>query len=156
MEAVHGEALKAADLDGLFGVVMEDAGAFTENLDGTGAGATGAEDVGIEDGACGAFEIACGDLFNEAGDVNVGGAGGGAGGVEAKEAAVGFYGRGWGIEGRPDVLEARRDFGCLRRLLCKACTSGGRRWRCGRRLACSVCKVESYRLQRGTCSLFVC
>ncbi len=87
---LHGEALQAADRDGLLVVAMQHAGAFAEDIDGAGAGAALAENVGFEDGARGAFEVVAGDLLDEARDVDVGGAGGGAGRIEAVEAAVGF------------------------------------------------------------------
>ena len=93
-ESIHGEALEAADFDGLLVVAMIDAGAFAEDVHRADAGAAGAEDVGVEDGERGAAKIVLGDFLDEARNVDVRGAGGGAGGVEAVEAAVGFGKRG--------------------------------------------------------------
>ena len=92
---------RRADSDGLLVVAMQDAGAFAEDIDGTGARAAFAEDVGVEDGLRGAFEVVAGDLLDEARDVDVRGAGGGAGRVEAVEAAIGF-GHGGRVDRRAD------------------------------------------------------
>ncbi len=106
-EGFHGEALQAADLDRLLVVAMQHAGAFAEDIHGTGARAACAEDVGVEDGLCRAFEVIAGDLLDEARDVDVRGTGGRAGRVEAVEAAVGFSHGGRLIERRMQVRKAR-------------------------------------------------
>ena len=102
---LHGVALQAADFDGLLIVAMHHAGAFAQDVHGTDAGATQAEDVGIENGLRGAAQIAGGDLLDEARHVDVGGAGRGARSIETVEAAVGFHGRGLRIEGGMEVRE---------------------------------------------------
>src|ERR1019366_3325551 len=81
-------------------------GAFAEDIDGTHAGATEAEDVGVENGLRAAAQIAGGDLLDKARHVDVGGAGGGARSIEAIQAAVGFDHRGWRIEGGVEVRES--------------------------------------------------
>src|SRR5579862_3524359 len=90
MERVHSVALEAADLNGLAIVAMHDAGAFAEDIDGADAGATGTEEIRVENCERGAAQVAGGDFFDEARNVDVGGTGGGAGRIEAEEAAVGF------------------------------------------------------------------
>ena len=45
---VHGVALQAADLDGLFFLLVHHAGAFAENFGGANAAATVSEDIGFE------------------------------------------------------------------------------------------------------------
>jgi hypothetical protein len=110
-EGVHGVTLQTADFDGLLVVAMIDAGTFAENIHGTDARATGAENVGVEDGKRGAAEIALGDLFDEARNVNVGGTGRGAGSVEAVEAPVGFGEGGLMVEGRMKVRETNEEVG---------------------------------------------
>ena len=100
MKCVHGEALQAADLDGLLVVAMHDAGAFAQHFDGADAGTTGAQDVGIENGVRRAAQVAGGDFLDEARHVDVGGAGGGAGRIEAVEAAIGFHQHRRGVERR--------------------------------------------------------
>ena len=94
MEGVDGVALELGDLDGRAVVAVHDAGAFAEHFNGTDTGTAAGEDVGFQDFAGGAAQVAGGDALDEAGDVNVGGAGGHAWGVEAVEAAVGFNCRG--------------------------------------------------------------
>ena len=90
VERVHGEALEARDLDRLLVEAVHHAGAFAQDFHRAGAGTAGAQDVGVEDGARGAGKIAAGDFLDEAGNVDVGGAGGGAGGIEAVETTIGF------------------------------------------------------------------
>jgi hypothetical protein len=82
--------LQAADLNGLFVVMMIDAGTFTKNVHRTDPGAAGPEDVGVKNSESGAAEIALGDFFDEPRNIDVSWAGRGAGGIEAVEAAVGF------------------------------------------------------------------
>ena len=90
IEVVHGVALQAADFDRLLVVAMHHAGAFAQHVHRTDARAAQAQNIGVENGLRRAAQIAAGDLLDEARDVDVGGAGGGAGRVEAVEAAVGF------------------------------------------------------------------
>src|ERR1035441_5048600 len=71
LRVFHGVALQAADLDGQLVVAMEHAGAFAEHVHGTHAGATEAEDVGIENGLRAASQIAGRQLFDEARHVDV-------------------------------------------------------------------------------------
>ena len=54
VQGIHGEALQPGDLNWLFVVAVHDAGAFAQDLDRAGAGAAGAQDVGVQDGAGGA------------------------------------------------------------------------------------------------------
>jgi hypothetical protein len=108
---VHGVALKAANLNGLFVVAMIDAGAFAKDIHGTDTRATGAENIGVEDGERGAGEVSLRDFLDETRNVNVRGAGGGAGSVEAVETAVGFDESGLGIERRMELREATEQFG---------------------------------------------
>ena len=112
---VHGEALQASDLDRLLVEAVQHAGAFAQDFHRAGAGATGAQDVGVEDGARGPGEIAAGDFLDEAGNVDVGGACAGARRVEAVEAPIGFRHRCLPVEGRMQIAEARRG---LRMLAC--------------------------------------
>ncbi len=102
---LHRVALQAADFDGLLVVAMHHAGAFAEHVHGADARAAQAEDVGIENGLGGAAQVAGRDLLDEARHVDVGGAGRGAGGIEAIEAAVGFHGGGLRIEGGMQIRE---------------------------------------------------
>jgi hypothetical protein len=96
---------------------MKDAGAFAEDIYGAGAGAAFTHDVGFQDRLCGAFEVIAGDLFDEPRDVNVRGAGGGAGCIEAVEAAVGL-GDGCGlIEARVEIRKTRSNLVTTRTLL---------------------------------------
>ena len=77
-----------------------------KHVHGTHAGATEAEDIGIENGLRAAAQIAGGDLFDEARDVDLGGTGGGAGSVETVQAAVGLHQGGLRIERGVAVWEA--------------------------------------------------
>ena len=120
VKGVHGVALERTDLDGFAVVMVEDAGAFAEDLDGAGAGAGGAENVGVENGLGRAVEIVGGDFFDEARDVDVGGAGLHAGRVETEEAAVGFGDGGLAVERGAEVGEARGGGGGGWRLLLEA------------------------------------
>ncbi len=63
---------------------------FAQNLGGASAGTTAAEDVGLQDRACGAEVVFVQDLPNEFGDIDVRGAGAGTWGVETVEAARSF------------------------------------------------------------------
>ena len=101
----HRVALQTADLDGLLVVAMHHAGAFAKDVHGTHAGATEAEDVGIENGLGGAAQISGGDLLDEARHVDVGGAGRGTRSVETVQAAVGLHCRGLRIERGVEVGE---------------------------------------------------
>lgn len=104
VKEIHGVALQAADGDGLvFGA--QDASAFAKFLNGADAGAGGAEEIGFEDGAGRAFEIVGGDFLDEFGDVDVSGAGVGAGRVVAHEAAGGLDEGFLGREGRQEFLQ---------------------------------------------------
>src|SRR6516165_1852172 len=105
--------LQAANLDGLLVVAMVDAGPFAQDVHRTDTGTAGAEDVGVQDGKGRAAQIALRDFLDEARDVDMGGAGSGAGGVEAVEAAIGFDARGLGIERRMEVREAGTQFGSV-------------------------------------------
>ena len=111
VEAVHGVALQPAYLNGLLVVAMVDAGAFAEDVNGADAGATRAENVGFKNSLRGTGEISLRDLLDEARNVDVRGASGGAGRVEAVEAAVGFDKGFLRSEGRMDFGEATEEFG---------------------------------------------
>ena len=102
---LHRVALQAADFDGLLVVAMHHAGAFAEDVHGADARAAQAEDVGVENGLGGAAQVAGRDLLDEARHVDVGGAGRGARGIEAVEAAIGFHGGGLRIEGGVEIRE---------------------------------------------------
>ena len=91
-------------------VAMHDARAFAQNIHRTHAGATGAQNIRVKNGESGAAQIAAGDFLDEARDVDVGGARGGAGRVETVEAAIRFRERGLGIERRMDFGEPSREF----------------------------------------------
>jgi hypothetical protein len=49
VEEVDSVSLEECDGDGFTLIAMHDAGTFTENFNGTDAGATAGEDVGVED-----------------------------------------------------------------------------------------------------------
>ena len=108
-ERVHGEALQAADSDGLLVIAVRrtQAPSQSTSLSRAGAGAAFAEDIGVENSARGALEVVGGDLLDEARDVDVRWAGGGARSVETVEAAIGFRDGGGLIEGRMKVRETR-------------------------------------------------
>ncbi len=91
-DVIHGVALQAANFDRLFFLLVHHAGAFAENFGGANAAAAVSEDIGFENYAGGAAQIVGGDFFYEGGDVNVRGAGDGAGRVKAEKAAGGFDG----------------------------------------------------------------
>ena len=91
-DVVHGVALQAADFDGFFFLLVHHAGAFAENFGGANAAAAVSQDIGFENYAGGAAQIVGGDFFYERGDVNVCGAGDGAGRVKAEKAAGGLDG----------------------------------------------------------------
>ncbi len=110
VERIHGEALQPGDLDRLFVVAMHHAGAFAQHLHRAGAGAAGAQDVGVEDGAGGAGKVAAGDFLDEAGNIDMRGAGGGAGRIEAVEAAIGFGHRSLPVERRMQISRSARRF----------------------------------------------
>ena len=121
MEGIHGEALQAGNLDGLLVVAVEHAGSFAEHVDRATAGATGAENVGVENGPGGAGQVAAGDLFDESWNVDVRGAGGGAGRVETVEAAIGLRHGRLQVERRMQVTEPRGGFRMDGRLLHEGC-----------------------------------
>ena len=50
MEVIHRATLQTSDFDGLAIVAVHNAGAFAEDLDGADSGATGTEEIGIENG----------------------------------------------------------------------------------------------------------
>jgi len=62
---IGGVALEASDFNRVALEIEDDAGAFAKDFGRTDTGATGAEDVGGEDGAGRAGKIAGGDLFDE-------------------------------------------------------------------------------------------
>ena len=104
-------ALQAANLDRLFVIAMHHAGAFAEHGNRADAGAARPENIGVEDGHRGAAQISRGDLLDKAGNVNVGRAGGGAGRVEAVQAAVRLNHRSLRGKGRMQVRKALGDLG---------------------------------------------
>ena len=116
-DGFHRETLQAADGDGLLVVAMQNAGTFAKDIHGTGARAALAENVGIEDGLGGAFEVVGGDLLDEARDVDVRGASSGTGCVEAVEATIGFSHSRRLVEGRMQIRKARSNFRTSRTLL---------------------------------------
>ena len=81
--------LQAADRDRLV-LAPEHAGAFAQFLNGTNAGAGGAQQIRFEDRSRGAYQIAGRDLLDEARNVDVGGTGVRAGRVVAVQAPVRF------------------------------------------------------------------
>ena len=87
---VGGVALESSDFHGITFQIEDHAGSFTEDFSRADTSATGAEDIGGEDGSGGAGRIPVGDFFDERRDVDAGGAGHNARGVEAEETAVGF------------------------------------------------------------------
>ena len=119
VERVHGEALQPCDLNGLFVVAVHHAGAFAQDLDRASAGAAGAKDVGVQDGAGGSGQVAAGDLLDKTGNIDMRGASRGAGRIEAVEAPIGFGDRGLPVQRRMEITEARRGFRMHRRLLHK-------------------------------------
>jgi hypothetical protein len=102
---IHGVTLKTADGNGQFVIAMIDASAFAEDFDGTNARATGAKNIGIEDGEGGAEKISLCNFLDKARDFDMGGTGGGAGGVETVEAAIGLDQSRLGIERRMNFRE---------------------------------------------------
>ena len=119
VERVHGEALQPSNLNGLLVVAVHHAGAFAQDLDRAGAGAAGAEDVGVQDGAGRSSQVAAGDLLDKPRDIDMRGASRGAGCIEAVEAPVGFGDRGLPVQWGMKITEARRGFRMHRRLLDK-------------------------------------
>ena len=101
--------LEAADFDGLLVVAVIYAGALAKNVYRTNAGAASAENIGVENGQCRTSRIALGDFFYEARNVNVGGASGSAGRIEAVKAAIGFSERGLVVERGVDFREASEE-----------------------------------------------
>ena len=83
-------ALQPRNLDGIAVVAMHDARAFAEHVDGAGARATAAQNVGIENAQGRSAQVAGGDALDESRNIDVGGTGSGAGRVETVEAAVGL------------------------------------------------------------------
>src|SRR5258708_5207029 len=108
--------LQTADFDGLLVVAVHHATAFAEDIYGADSRTAQAQDVGVEDGLGAAAQIAAGDLFDEARNVDVRGAGCRARGVETEEAAVGFGERGLVVEGWVEVGEALQVLGDHRAL----------------------------------------
>ncbi len=90
VEVFHGVALEKADSDGLLVDVVINASAFAQDLHGTYARATEAENVGIENCFGRAYEVAGGDFLDEARDIYMSGASAGARRIKAEQAAVGF------------------------------------------------------------------
>lgn len=89
-DMIGGVALQASDFHGIALEIEHDASAFAKDFGRTNAGATAAENVGGENGAGRADEVAGGDFFDERGNVDAGRAGHDAGSVMAKETAPGF------------------------------------------------------------------
>jgi hypothetical protein len=119
VERVHGETLQARDLDRLLVEAVQHAGAFAQHFHRAGTGTAGAQDVGVEDSARGAGKIAAGDFFDETGNVDVGGAGAGAGSIEAVETTIGLGHRCLAVERRMQIAEARRGLRMIGSLLQK-------------------------------------
>ena len=111
MESVHGVALQAADLDGLLVVAMHHAGAFAEHFHRADARAAAAEDIGIENASAPSRADCPCDSLDEAGHVDVGGTGGGAGRVKTIEAAVGLNDGGLRRERSLSSLKRSRNSG---------------------------------------------
>ena len=78
-------ALEPADFDRVAVAIKHHAGAFAEDLGRADARAAGAQDVGGEDGARGAGDVAGHDFLDEGRDVDAGRAGRDAGGIETEE-----------------------------------------------------------------------
>ncbi len=81
---ISGEPLQPANLDGTAIKLLDHTGAFTEHFGGADPGATGAEDVGAEDGPGGGGRIVARDFADERGDINARGAGADAGSIKTK------------------------------------------------------------------------
>ena len=111
-----------ADLNRLLVVAVHHARAFAQHLDRAGARAAGAQNIGVENGAGRAGKIAAGDLLDEARNIDVRGAGGGAGRIEAVQASVRLGHRSLPVKRRMQIAEARGSLRMDRRLLHK------RRW----------------------------
>jgi len=92
-------------------------GAFAENVYRTDAGAAGAEDVGVENGQRRATKIALGDFLNKTRNVDVGGASGGAGRVEAVKAAIGFSDCGLIVERGVNFRKASEEIRSTERMI---------------------------------------
>jgi hypothetical protein len=86
------ESLQSANLDRLLPTRVHHACAFAEHLNGAYAAATCTKDVGVEDRASGAGDIAGGYLFNKSRDIDVRRACAHAGGIKAVQASMCFHG----------------------------------------------------------------
>jgi hypothetical protein len=87
---LHGVTLQEADGDGLVIDIVIDTSALTENLHGTDARTTEAENVGAENVFGGTEDVASGDFLDETRHVNVSGTSAGTGRIKAEQAAVRF------------------------------------------------------------------
>ena len=85
---VGGEALQSSDLDRRLVLAVHHARGLAEHLDRANAGATGSEDVLLEEGQGCRAGVACCDLGNEGGNIDVGRTGDGAGGGRVYAAAL--------------------------------------------------------------------
>ena len=106
-EMIGGIALQRADIDRLVLAGHAHAGALAQDLGRADPRAGAAEDVLLEDGDRRALHIAGGDLADEAGNVDAGGAGLDAGRVVAEVAAARIDQRLARLERRLDIAEIR-------------------------------------------------
>ena len=94
------------DLDWVAIVAVHDAGALAEHFDRAGPRTTATQYIGVENAQRRTAQIAGGDALDEAGNVDVRGAGGGAGRVEAVKAAMRLDQGGLRRERRLDFAKA--------------------------------------------------
>ena len=110
-QRVYCVALQAANGDGRVGLGVAHAGLFAQHLGGADPGAHAAQRVGFQNRACRTPQIAVGNALDEAGHVDVGGAGGLAGRIKAVQAALGFeHGLG-GVQWRGGIGKVLRVLG---------------------------------------------
>jgi hypothetical protein len=102
VEIIHGVALQAADFYRLFVVAMQNTGAFAQNIHWAHAGTACAQNIRIQNSERRAAQVSAGDFFDEARDVDVGGAGSSTGRIEAIEAAIRLGERGVRTKRRVD------------------------------------------------------
>ena len=107
---VHGVALQPSDLDGPLIVAVHHACAFAQHVHRAHPRAAQPQNIRVQDGHGRAARIAAGDLLDEAGNIDVRGAGVGARRIEAVEAAVGFHQRLAASQRRMDLGKAVGEF----------------------------------------------
>jgi hypothetical protein len=108
---IGGHTLQRTDLHRLVFIRVAHTGLFTQHLGGAHPRAHAAQRVGLQDGLGGTPGVALRDAGDEAGDVDAGGAGGDARGVETVVAPLGFDQRLGGGERWVRVSEVARVVG---------------------------------------------